>query len=199
MMIEKPQKQKGSHGEVISHPAFGQVTVSRVQAGQAKGFYGSTVGHHRFLEVTVRASSMERKGLHEYPIAGERLLSFSMTETQWGQFVSSPGQGSGTTVTLTARPASPDLIRVPGLPVETIRERQETAISEAVIETVQKAEDVEARLKELIATGKAGKRDLENLLQLMRLVSANLGRNLQHVQDLLERDGNYYRGCRKGS
>lgn len=96
--IEEPTVTTVDDETIITHPAFAQIGVSRVQ-GNAN-LYGSDFQHQHFMIITVRRSELHRRFSRDWEMAGDELIEVALSEAQWASFVSSPNVGSGVTCTL---------------------------------------------------------------------------------------------------
>lgn len=92
--------ETGTHRDEtrVTHPAFGQITVSRIQGRRA--LYGSDFEHNTYVRITIYRSELNRHLSRDWPHQREQLMSVDMSEAQWATFVSSFGQGSGVQCTL---------------------------------------------------------------------------------------------------
>lgn len=95
------EKWSGDTQQVLRHPAFGQVVVSKV-TGQ-RHLYGSDFTHHQYVTVTLYESETHRSLARDWPFAKKAICSFAMSEAQWAAFVSSFNNGSGTQCTIEDR------------------------------------------------------------------------------------------------
>ena len=136
------------HGRtVLTHPAFGQITVSRI-SGQ-RTLYGSDFGHNGFVRVSVFASELERNHHRDWPHhMNVPLIELDMSEAQWGSFVSSFNIGMGTQCTLNVVGDE----RKPGFPLQ---ERAKLHFGEGQA-TVQAVLDDLKALRAKIEAGTAG-------------------------------------------
>jgi hypothetical protein len=80
------------------HPAFGQVTVHRIQG--SKNLYDTDFRGRSFVRVEVHNSELERSLSNDWHYAKETIVAFDMSEAQWATFVSSFNVGSGVPCTL---------------------------------------------------------------------------------------------------
>lgn len=119
--IEEPVTKKVDSpvsDSVTTHPAFGQIGVSRVSGSTA--LYDSDFRHNAYMVVTIRRSELHR-GLHRDRHFGkEELIQVAMSEAQWATFVSSPNVGFGAPCTIQRLGMEP----VPGLPTPKDRAGQ---------------------------------------------------------------------------
>lgn len=97
--IQKPVERKGDGNEkIITHPAFAQIGVNRVQGGAY--LYGSDFQHQHYMTISIRRSEIHRDLCQEWNFGGEELISISLSEAQWATFISSANVGSGVACTL---------------------------------------------------------------------------------------------------
>ena len=86
-------------GKVYKHPSFGNISVTRCSS-TGTYLFGSDARHHHFVHVEINSAEMVRDLSHDWLHGRKRLVEFYMTESQWANFVSSFGDGTGTPVTL---------------------------------------------------------------------------------------------------
>lgn len=146
--------QNDQFGQVFTHPAFGEVSVSRIN--QQAHLFGSQVAHQGYVRVRVSRADL-RKDAYGETASGHSapLFEFDMTEAQWVGLVAGMG-GKGMACTLAVLPdGEGGLVRVPALPrPATAEERldeqvrdtmaQSQAQADAALQRVLKA--VEGRL-----------------------------------------------------
>lgn len=124
----------GSKETSVKHPAFGQISVSRRQAGgNGINLYDSDFGHNNFVTIEVKRSELHRDLSRDWHFPREELIQINMSESQWATFVSSFGMGSGVPCTLTWLPGEG---YVPGIPTferkEVFKREMEEASQEAI-------------------------------------------------------------------
>jgi len=81
------------------HESWLLVRASRVQGSTT--LFDSDIQHHHWIEVSVSRCQRKRDLNRDWLYEEKSILSFAMSETQWGAFVSSFGQGGGVPATLT--------------------------------------------------------------------------------------------------
>lgn len=153
----------GTHRDetTVTHPAFGQITVSRIQGSRA--LYGSDFEHHTYVRITIYKSELTRHLSRDWPHQREQLLSVDMSEAQWATFVSSFGSGSGVQCTL-------ERLLGEGIPEFPLRdEGQEFKVEQD--KALQTALD---NLKELKATIEANVQGLTKVKQAELLKNVNM-------------------------
>jgi hypothetical protein len=161
---EKPVVHDGDSNiadSVITHPAFGMVSVSRRHTNKST-LYASDLNHQELIVVSVsqgqttehNGSSRHRKEPRALP-----LVEFTLSPAQWAAMITSFGMGEGVPCTLNiVREGKP--VRVPDiLPIESTRERFDRQIEESARRQIEKMQEVLAELGELVAKGKAGKKN----------------------------------------
>lgn len=115
----------------FKHPAFGQISVSRVSGGNVS-LYGSDFKHQHYVTVTIHRSELMRDLARDWAFPKEELIKIEMSEVQWAQFVSSFGQGSGVQCTIERI----NLERMPRIPhrdeAKLYQTEHDAALSEAI-------------------------------------------------------------------
>lgn len=87
-------------GSRTTHPAFAQISVSRVQGNAV--LYGSDFKHQHFMRVRIARSELQRDLSRDWHYAREDMIEVDLSEAQWATFVSSPNAGGGVPCTLHA-------------------------------------------------------------------------------------------------
>jgi len=88
----------GSERTVSTHPAFGQISASRVNG--RTNLFGSDFTHDGFITITIKTSELNRDLSRDWHHEREQLIQLSLSEAQWATFVSSLNNGSGVPCTL---------------------------------------------------------------------------------------------------
>ncbi|MGP1715577.1 MAG: hypothetical protein ACTS9Y_00225 [Methylophilus sp.] len=154
---ERPTSILENDSEVFLHPAFGQITVSRVNSSEAISLYGSELPHNRFIQLTINASDLKRSYSKDRPFARKQLAQLMMTEAQWCELLSSMNAGSGTQCTLLHVGDE----KMPGIEgLKTMGEKFESDASKDIDE----AEKTLAELKLLIEASGLSKKKTEELV-----------------------------------
>lgn len=97
--VERLTKGLGNMDETVTtHPAFGQISASRVN-GHAN-LYGSDFTHNGYIVITIKASELHRNLSRDWHFEREQLIEVALSEAQWATFVSSLNNGSGVPCTL---------------------------------------------------------------------------------------------------
>lgn len=115
MSIEEPKVESQDDylmGKVVTHPAFGQIALSRVR-GSSKSLYGSDFAHNNFIELTICASEDSRSLSSNKHFQREQKISIFLSEAQWSELVSSVNLGAGVPCTISRFDGKP----VPEIPL----------------------------------------------------------------------------------
>ena len=101
--VEEPvtTSNKGPGGfdrTTTTHPAFGQISASRVNG--RTNLFGSDFTHDGFITITIKASELNRDLSRDWHFEREQLIQVALSEAQWATFVSSLNNGSGVPCTL---------------------------------------------------------------------------------------------------
>jgi hypothetical protein len=167
--IEQPKEGQGHDGKAMTHPAFGQVVISKVQGRRT--LYGSDFDHNQYVEVTLFESELRRDLSHEWPYSRKRIVSFCLSEAQWAAMVSSFGNGSGTQVTISEREG---VGLVPSFPLRDAGQFFK-AEGDARVDIVdQRLVELEAAVAETTLSGKAKSKLLDKIRSARQEIKSNL-------------------------
>ncbi|ENR9964006.1 hypothetical protein ACEXTD_002990 [Salmonella enterica] len=175
---------------ITSHPAYGQVSVSRTTT-TGQRLYGSDLSHKEVITLTFSESEqIERDGVIRHRLAEGRrrspLLKITLSPAQWATMITSFGMSDGVPCTINS------LIRgdyecQPEIGyIESTRERYERQIREASEREMAKLKEKLEALALLVAKGKAGKRELEEVYQSLSGAIGNLPVNLAFSTQLMQ-------------
>ncbi len=89
----------GDHSKQYAHPAFGQISASRVSS-TGYVLYGSDFIHDHFITLSISESTLHRDLSSDRHHSGNRLIQVALTEGQWATFLSSLNMGRGTPCTI---------------------------------------------------------------------------------------------------
>lgn len=148
-------------GEVSSHPAFGQVSASRVSG--LVNLYGSDFSHHHFIAIRINASTLKRGLSHDWYHPGKEYIEVYLSEAQWATFVSSLNQGSG-----------------PCCTVSSLEGRSIPELPEPKSRTEQMSGEVEERLEKVVSSLKAAMERVDSL-GLSKAKAKELKNDLSHA------------------
>lgn len=174
--------------QITTHPAFGMVSVSRRHTNRGT-LHGSDLNHTEIIHVKVHQGDvMECDGSIRYGQKSRSapLIEFSLSTAQWAAMITSFGLGEGVPCTLNYI-RDGKTVRVPEIePIESTRERFDRQIEESARRQVEKMQGVLAELGELVAKGKAGKKELAELYSTMSSGLGNLPLDLAFTSTLLQ-------------
>lgn len=173
--IEEPTvTEEGFQGaKRYSHPAYGQISVSRISGGR-RALYGSDFYHHQSVRVSISTSTLDRHLNSDWPHECKEIIEVEMSEAQWATFVSTFGIGGGVQCTIRHR----DGKMVPGFPSRDEADEFSADMSE-------QAKDALAALKASAAAvmnAKMSKKDAETILAGIRKAAQEIGVNADFVQ-----------------
>jgi hypothetical protein len=146
MTLPKPQapkrtKQEGHADteELETHPAYGQVGISRV-SGQAK-LYGSALDHHQsFIRLEIRHSE-RRHSLHrDWHFGKDVIVEVNLSHAQFAEMITTPNVGTGVPCTLSFHSSKPGPGMVPPIAesMQTEAEKVVEGFREGQVEVVEK-------------------------------------------------------------
>lgn len=189
--IIQPTVHENENEDLItSHPAFGLVSINRNRS-TGKRLYASDLTHHEVITLTFHESEqLEQDGLVRHRLSGSRrkspLLEVSLSPAQWATMISSFGMGDGVPCTINSLIRG-EYERLPEIGFnESTRERYERQIRESSERQLEKINEKLAALGELVAKGKAGKRELESVYNDLAGAIKNLPGNLSYSTQLIQ-------------
>lgn len=144
-------------GEYETHPAYGQITVSRVSGNSY--LYGSDFQHRDYVVIGLHESKLNRSLSRDWAFQGKTIAEVALTEAQWATFVSSFNQGGGTQCTLTRREG---VGMVPGLPQPKRAEKFKDEFADELGDITALLKDVLAKVEG--ATSGLSKKKAEELV-----------------------------------
>jgi hypothetical protein len=185
--VERPIRTKEAIGkcrdhDVYDHDAFGTITLSITQGGSTT-LFGSDVGHGQKVRIRINRASMARNLSNDWVSVGDRIVDFSMSHSQFAQFITSSGNGSGTPITLEyAPPRGTQAVGMPHIANEETKNemfrREITSTAEEIISDVKKAADA---LGAMIESGKISKTELRAIHRELNIRLSNLPGNMAFV------------------
>lgn len=177
--------QRGPDETITTHPAFGQISVSRVTGGAY--LYGSDFQHQHYMTITIRRSELHRNLSRDWEFGREELISVALSEAQWASFVSSPNVGSGVCCTI----EHIDGQSVPMLP------RPEATHKQFQEEINAHMQNIQSQLRDLALSidGPINKTKASELKKQMDLIAGRLTKSTgfvakqfdEHVEHTVER------------
>ncbi|QIV65785.1 hypothetical protein Cp1R7AA1_124 [Mesorhizobium phage Cp1R7A-A1] len=100
--VEEPvvtsEDRFGSPRTTTTHPAFGQISGSRV-SGRAV-LYGSDFTHNAAIRIRIASSELNRDLHHDWHFSRKEYIEVELSEAQWANFVSALNVGDGTPCTI---------------------------------------------------------------------------------------------------
>lgn len=182
--VDKDSSSLG--GQRFTHPAFGEISVTRGQ-GSGTELFGSSLKHRNVITVTISTAHLDRHLNRDWIHGDKQVASFNMSETQWASFVSSVG-GMATPITFEMRPVdSAELMQCPAIEsAESMRETFSREVQEKCDEAMAKATELAAALQTALAEGKAGKNTLKDLHAMAQALSVGLPNTMAFIQKQTE-------------
>lgn len=90
-----------------THPAYGVIEVTRPSSSPGRYLFDSEIPHQHYITVRIKEAVKERSLHNTWVYPQETLCEFSMSESQWGKFVSGAGRYVATPVTIDSSASGP--------------------------------------------------------------------------------------------
>lgn len=184
----EPTVSKNARGEqIIDHPAFGMVSVNRIHS-TGTTLFASDLRHAEIIELEIYEGRMVEHDGVQRPAREQRrpIVSISLSAAQWASLVCSFGLGEGVPCTLTRKPESPGKRVAPIKHIESTRQRFDRNIEESAERQLLHLQNDLDSLRGMLTKGKAGKRELEELVRSMSAHLTNLPKNLSFSTQLIK-------------
>jgi hypothetical protein len=97
--IEEPTVVKAGSCTTSTHPAYGQISASRVSGGHGM-LYGSDFLHRSYVAIRIKRPEPHRDLSSDWHYAGKELIEVMLSEAQWATFVSAINVGEGVPCTI---------------------------------------------------------------------------------------------------
>lgn len=196
-MQPKLVKENKLHGDTYQHPAFGQITVSRVSGSM--NLYGSELQHRGFVSIRIHTSELVRNLHQDWHHPREAFVEVALSEHQWAAFVSSFQSGSGVPCTIRSGPK--DLSNWERKPEITLMNKHEMAQKELKDSAKDLTERMEKGLAALSALaegkGAVSKTEFKTILKDLGLATGAVVHNLPfHVEQHKEMMENHVQAAR---
>jgi hypothetical protein len=177
------RKDDGLHETVHEHPAFGTITLSRTTGGH-EAMFGSDIDHNSRMNISIQTADLCRDLSRDWIHSRKTILEFSMSHSQFAEFITSQGNGSGTPITLSVVPKYSELEMVPAIErIETKNETYRNEIKKNANDALDKIQDISDEIAELIdtSTGSISKVKLRELQRKLRQEAYGLGGTMEFV------------------
>lgn len=163
-----------SSSKAYSHPAFGQISASRVSGSST--LYGSDFLHHNYISIRINRSELNRDLNRDWHFSKEELIEVNLSEAQWATFVSSLNVGGGVPCTINHLHGE----QMPGIP---LRQTEDVFKAEFAEKAKRTAERVDAAIADI--QGELGsslsKSKREKILSHLEQLRMDIGSNMPFV------------------
>jgi hypothetical protein len=163
-----------------NHESWLLIRANHVTGPLGAWLFDSEIPHQRYIVVTITRCSRKRDLNHDWLHNGKVLLEMSMSQAQWGAFVSSFGQGTGVPATLTYLL---DEGHVPQAPAESRFDKSHAEVRESGAKAIDEIQQAYDRLKQEFETG--GKRSQREALRSLGFAIQNGPANMEFAAESL--------------
>lgn len=164
----------------ISHPAFGQISVSRGSVGgRGINLYDSDFGHSEIITIEVKHSELHRGLSRDRHYPRENIVHLTLSAAQWATFVSSFNMGGGVPCTINWEKG---VGRIPGIPAVERAEAYKHDMRNTTKEAVERLEV----LRTAIEASGLSKKKRDELLSKLNQAEMSVSSSIQFVNDQFE-------------
>lgn len=169
---------RGRHNEQrITHPAFGQISVTRGSVGgRGLNLYDSDFGHNEVISIEIKHSELNRGLSRDWHHPRGEIVHLTMSAAQWATFVSSFNVGGGVPCTLTWEKG---VGGIPGIPAvdraATYKHDMKSTTNEAVTQL--------KKLRKEVEESGLSKKKQDALLSTLHQAEMAVGSSIEFVRD----------------
>jgi ElaB/YqjD/DUF883 family membrane-anchored ribosome-binding protein len=179
--IKEEQVGKCDPHDVYEHDAFATINMT-TRTGGNRALFGSDTAHNQTVCISIQRAKLDRHLSRDW-IHGETMpiIEIEMSHSQFAQFITSNGNGSGTPCTLAYAPAVGTPTEcMPGIsPIESKTETFRREIKESASKQIEKIQAEIKKLGDLIESGKTSKKELRELQFNLKNQVENLPDNME--------------------
>ena len=176
---QEPTVTTKNGDQVYSHPAYGVITVTRPQSSPGANLFGSDLSHSHFISVTIQTAELHRDLHRDWVSPRGHVIEFSMSEAQWGKFVSGAGRSQATPITLNRLSEGP-LVAVPDIkhPEKSRKETFNEEFGVKLDQAMQGINTIADQLSEILNDKSISKVKLKGIVNNLKSQANNLPKNL---------------------
>lgn len=170
---------------LLEHPAFGMVSISRVQSGSGQNrLFGSDLNHSNTVTLCVHEASAKRYLNQEWHSAEKMVCEIEMSHAQFSRMVASVGVGNGTPCTIRHQQVG-DLTEQPRIdkPAQSRSALHVEEMEAGMRKSLEGIQEVLRQVQGLAASsGAVSKKDLKDLVSQALRLGEQLPGNLAFAQ-----------------
>jgi hypothetical protein len=169
-------RANGRDGTAYTHPAFGQISASRVTGSTT--LFGSDFLHQHYVTIKVNRAELNRDLSRDWHFQREEIVEVALSEAQWATFVSSMNVGAGSQCTIQRVQGE----QMPSIPVRVQEDEFKEELRSTVAGLTERIDATICQMKEGIGASLSGKKLREAvaegavILAMGRLVERELVR-----------------------
>jgi hypothetical protein len=167
-------------GTPQSHPAYGQIVVSRRTVTPPISLYGSSIRHSSTISIRISRSELRRNLSDDRHYAHDGLIEVELSPIQWAEFISGIGMGGGVPCTI-RRIKGED--RIPDPPVESKREQFINEFRADVRKVAQLCDEAIRIAREMAAKPTVGKKEREEFVGRLGMLRQAIASDMPFVAD----------------
>ena len=166
-----------------NHPAYGVITVSRPSSSPPGAtLFGSDLQHQHYISVEVKTADLKRDLHKDWVHPTGSLIRFSLSEAQWGKFVSGTGRSQATPVTL-ERIREGHLVSVPMIrqPKQNRKDCFNQEFKAKLAESMEEINTKVSQLSALLDDKTISKTKLRGIAGSLKIITEQLPGNLNFI------------------
>lgn len=161
------------------HESWLLVRANHISSTPGARLFGSDIPHQHYVAVTITRCKRRRDLNRDWLHGTEVLMEVSMSQSQWGAFVSSFGQGGGVSATLERYAGQ----AIPSAPVESRFDESHREVNEAGKKALSQIQDAYSKFQ--FAFENEGKKSQREALSNLGFALKNAPSNMEFAASSL--------------
>jgi len=139
--------EKGRDGDILTHPTFGLVSLTRTSCTSA-ALVGSEITHNSYISLTIQRGELHREYMEDWWLGSNELIKINITADQFTTLITSMG-GQPTPCTI-ARILNAEKQEGYKVPKFNLGEILKTEMDVEFIDAKEKSDSLNEKMKELL-------------------------------------------------
>lgn len=162
-----------------THPAYGVIKLKQAQCSNNHTLFGSDIGHHGYMTIEIEEAELSRSLGSDWIHGTKSIVKIQLSHAQFVQFITSSGNGSGTPCTIEHK-LTESPMRCPSIEkIETKHDLHKKEIAESASRQIKQALSELAQIKELVVSGRTGKKAMNEKIHSLECSLKKLPSNLE--------------------
>ena len=167
-----------TESNIQTHPAYGVIKLGKAHCSNNYTLFGSDIRHHGYMTIEIENAELSRSLGIDWIYGTKSIVKIQLSHAQFVQFITSSGNGRATPCTIEHKLTEAPM-RCPTVEkIEPKYDLHKKEIAESVSRQIKQALSELAQIKELVESGKTGKKAMNEKIHSLEFSLKNLPENL---------------------